>query len=284
MTKKTKCFSVARDHFDAAALIDTCHRMAEDFQQEYDMTRVETEGKPGDDFYLFKDNGSRVLAVAHLDTVQQDRTTTVTPTMVRSGALDDRLGAYVIAELLPKMGVTYDLLFTTGEESGASTAEHFDPARHHEREYDWIIEFDRGGTDVVLYQYEDEDLIDRVAAAGVVVEAGAFSDISFLEHLGIKALNWGVGYRDYHSMNGHAYLSDVFKMVDAFMRFHAVNYGVRLPHIQRETPWWRSYRGSGDEYVPDECEENGFGDDCHGPVKTTEYGVLCQYHAGWYVD
>lgn len=186
--------------------------------------------------YWFKDNGARVLAVAHLDTVCQDRSASFADTadgpIVMSGALDDRLGAYVIAHLLPRINpeMEYDLLFTEGEEDGESTAEFFNPSEHHDREYDWIIQFDRGGTDVVLYQYHDDHLEELVLDTGADVERGAFSDISYLEHVGVKAMNWGVGYRDYHGPRGHAWLNDTFEMVEYFRRFHAENFGTRLRH------------------------------------------------------
>ena len=47
--------------------------------------------------------------------------------MVHSGALDDRLGAYIILDLLPKLGINVDVLLTVGEEQGRSTANFFAP-------------------------------------------------------------------------------------------------------------------------------------------------------------
>src|SRR5215469_11790126 len=64
------------------------------------------------DYYHFRDNGSSVLAVAHLDTVVRPKnriprfSNTERGPMVTSGALDDRLGAYVILCLLPRLGIT----------------------------------------------------------------------------------------------------------------------------------------------------------------------------------
>lgn len=194
------------------------------------------------DFYHFRDNGSRVLAVAHLDTVvpAHRRTAhfrnTQSGPYIRSGALDDRLGAYVITSLLPKLGVTHDWLLTTGEEHCQSTASFFTP----EKDYDWIIEFDRGGTDVVMYQYDDAATRQAVQASGATVSEGSYSDICDLEHLGIKAFNWGAGYRgNYHSENGYAYLPDTFAMVARYLRFYAQNAGTALPHKEKREPaWW----------------------------------------------
>src|SRR5579871_6354751 len=167
------------------------------------------------DYYHFRDNGSRVLAVAHLDTVvrKDGRTPHFSDTrkgpLIRSGALDDRLGAYVILQLLPAMGITCDWLLTTGEESCASTAGDF-TAR---KDYDWLIEFDRMATDVVMYQYECAAGQDAIEAAGAQMGHGSFSDVAALDHLGVLGFNWGVGYRgNYHSEAGYAYLEDTFAM------------------------------------------------------------------------
>lgn len=224
------------DYFDFPALKRVCEASENSFEILYDMERVEVQQQKPDNFYLFKDNGSSILAVAHLDTVglANSRLAQMVETeggaVVYSRALDDRLGAYVLAELLPAMGLTFDLLLTVGEESGASTAAFFDPAEHHDREYNWIIEFDRGGTDVVLYQYEDEELADRVEATGADVEQGIFSDISEMEHVGVKAMNWGVGYRDYHGPRSHVWLDDMFMMVGYFLDFHDTWQDTVMPH------------------------------------------------------
>ncbi len=213
------------------------------------------ENSAPNEYYHFKDNGSRVLAVAHLDTVvRPDRRTPYFSTTqqagpyVRSGALDDRLGAYVILRLLPALGVTCDQLLTTGEESGQSTASFFNP----EKDYDWIIEFDRAGTDVVMYQFEDPASRRLVEASGARMGHGSFSDIAYLEQLGAKAFNWGVGYRgNYHSENGYAFLNDTFAMVAKYLRFHTQNAGVTLPHeAEIPEPAWRGAWWDDDKWTP----------------------------------
>lgn len=291
----------SRKFFDGTALVRVCEAEEHEFEAMYDMTKVKVD-QPGADFYLFRDNGSSILAVAHLDTVglaHQRKTHIVDTeggTVVYSRALDDRLGAYVLAELLPAMGMRFDLLLTVGEETGQSTAQFFDPSDHHDRTYNWIIEFDRGGTDVVLYQYEDSDLIDKVTATGADVEQGIFSDISYMEHVGVKALNWGVGYRDYHGPRAHVWLDDMFRMVDYFCDFHETWADTHMPHESSTDPWYRSYyRGStysgGSTSTADESEHSECGEfdsrfeDCHGAmVDHSTYGPFCEYHLDWYLD
>jgi hypothetical protein len=214
-----------------------------EFGAEFGMKTTEVDqfpwrGKPSEsDYYHFKDNGSRVLAVAHLDTVVRPKgrvpafhDTRSGPAVV-SGALDDRLGAYVITKLLPALGVNHDVLLTVGEEDGQSTASFFKP----EKEYDHIIEFDRAGTDVVMYQYEDRASREAVQASGARVGQGSFSDICYLEQAGVKAFNWGVGYGgNYHSEKGYAILPDTFSMVAKYLKFNAQNAGISMPHTAED--------------------------------------------------
>lgn len=232
--------------FDRDELKRICEMHEYNFAAEFGMTYVPVQQHAPDDFYLFRDNGADILAVAHLDTVglHFERTCNFLDTaggpVVYSRALDDRLGAYVILDLLPKLGVEVDLLLTVGEENGRSTAAFFDPSEHHDRQYNWMIEFDRGGTDVVMYQYDDAETDKLVRATGARTEMGIFSDICYLEHLGIKGFNWGVGYRDYHGPRAHAYLDDTFKMVGHFLDFHATNAEVHLPHEPELNDRWGS--------------------------------------------
>lgn len=281
----------AAEHFDFDTLKKICEMHEDDFDTAFGMEKVVSlRHSAPDNFYLFKDNGSSILAVAHLDTVvtHKNRETVMhTPSQkVYSGALDDRLGAYVIADLLPKMGMKFDLLFTTGEENGQSTAEVFDPANHHDRQYNWIIEFDRGGTDVVMYQYEDDDLVERVEDVGAKVAPGIFSDIAFMEHLGIKGINWGVGYQNYHSVNGNVWLPDLFDMVDLFTDFHENNHDERLEHTPKPSAsslglnYWEDEDW---EDMTDGCEAEYWQvGECDGPlVEDPALGTLCEKHEQW---
>jgi hypothetical protein len=220
--------AAVRSAFDADRLVDICQ--TDDFTRWADRFELRPHADGSERFYWHRDNGSSVLAVAHLDTVQDDRTCQVVDTasglLAVSGGLDDRLGAYVILELLPALGITCDILLTTDEEIGGSTARDFVPSK----EYDWMIEFDRGGTDVVAYQYDSKELGEMVEDAGARMGQGSYSDICELEHLGCVGLNWGVGYQDYHSPRAHAWLDDTFRMLARFQRFHRANEGYYLPH------------------------------------------------------
>lgn len=289
MSKRKSLTSQVRRAYDQAELARVCTLREDRFGRAFGMQTVQVEPRyklfsrsdRPEDYYHYRDNGSSVLAVAHLDTVvsQQGRTpyfrdTKNGPAIV-SGALDDRLGAYVILELLPKLGLTCDWLLTVGEESGASTAEYFSS---NGKKYDWIIEFDRGGTDVVMYQYEDAASVRLVEAAGPEVGWGSFSDIAYLEQLNVKAFNWGVGYRgNYHSEDGYAFLNDTFAMVAKYLRFHEQNAGTPMPHDKDDFGRGRSgsgYSGKWDDYS--DCAFCGEKDVVDSVTWYCTYCGLCQ--------
>lgn len=244
---------------------DTLRRICEmderAFAHAFGLEVTEVSQAAPDNFYAFRDNGSDILAVAHLDTVSapQARTCNFVDTaagpVVFSRALDDRLGAYVIMDLLPRLGITCDILLTVGEESGMSTASFFQPPAG--KEYNWVIEFDRGGTDVVMYEYEDDDLVELVESAGADVGVGSFSDICYLDHLGVKAFNWGVGYRDYHYARSHAFLDDTMGMVARFVEFHSLWADVKMPHVAAPRGWGRgvTYGSYGGGWRDEQDEE-----------------------------
>ena len=195
-----------------------------------------------DGILIHQDNGSKILAVAHLDTVLNTKHFYTVhhngEVGIINAQLDDRLGVYVLLHVLPKLGLKYDLLLTEGEEVGRSTASHFRPPR----QYNWMFQFDRAGTDVVLYDYECPDLIDRVQLAGGMVGVGSFSDIVYLDDLGCRGLNWGVGYEDNHSINSYALWSDVLMQVGTFVNFYKENADTFLPFTEKDR--YKSWRGS----------------------------------------
>lgn len=240
-----------REAFDQDALIDLCVRQDfSDYAEYVELTPSQTGRKR---FYWFQDNGSDILAIAHLDTVQKDRFCTVTETaagpVAFSGGLDDRLGVYVILDLLPRLGITVDWLLTTDEEMGQSTAEDF----YTTKEYNWMFQFDRGGTDVVMYDYETKKLCDLVEESGARVGMGSYSDICNLDFLGCAGFNWGVGYEDYHSARSHAYLDDTFRMVARFVKFYYANYDTMFPYSCTWLPYNKDTKDAWEDIDDDEA-------------------------------
>jgi hypothetical protein len=222
-----------RDAFDPRALKWWC--LAPD-DEILEVTGEIKETPAGRFSYL--DLGANVLAVAHVDTAYSFTQKTryrYTPHKVKSLALDDRLGAYIICEVLPDLGVKMDVLLTEGEERGDSTSQFFVP----EKEYNWIVSFDRGGTDVVMYQFEDEQSEDLVRDHGFgALGWGSFSDITEMEHLGCKAFNVGVGYQKQHTSECFARIDDIIGQLEKFCMFWRELKDTHLPHIPGSGNWW----------------------------------------------
>lgn len=193
--------------------------------------------KPNDKddlFYLHFDNGADILGVAHLDSVSEFNHFGYVRfgegyRRVFSPHLDDRLGAYVLLDLLPRYGVKFDILFTVGEESGQSTAGSFKT----EKQYNWIFEFDRTGHDVALYEYMDKPTTDLIEAYGWETTRGSVTDICRLYDLGCKAFNFGVGYHDYHGRYAYAQLPETAASVAKFLHFYREMGDTHLPHTKK---------------------------------------------------
>ena len=166
---------------------------------EFSKYGVKVQPKTGGP-YFFQDNGGSVLGIAHLDSVQTTKFGCYVPhpagSLFYSPKLDDRLGVYTMLYQLPRAGLVFDVLLTTGEESGNSSGKHFVPPEG--KNYNWMFQFDRTGDDVVMYMYRDEALVKILEKSDFRTAYGSASDISRMEHLGIKGFNVGCGYHDYH--------------------------------------------------------------------------------------
>jgi hypothetical protein len=189
-------------------LLDALTRPIDDFDEVAE--RHDTPDGP----YFFQDNGAKVLAVAHLDDVMWS-TPVKRSHKVYCPQLDDRLGVFCILGLLPQLGINVDVLLTDGEEMGRSTGYYFDPPK----EYNWFVEFDRAGSDVVMYQYETRKKKNLLKQYGFKTAFGAFSDISSMDHLGVWAFNVGIGYYAQHTQNCWANLQVTKSQVLKFAKF-----------------------------------------------------------------
>lgn len=239
---------------DLEALRKFCALEIDDFR-EYGQ-RFYQIGKPNRIFY-YKDNASPVLAVAHMDSVQSERWMGYSvgipgETVVYSPVLDDRLGVYIILDLLPKLGIVTDILLTNDEESGGSTADVFDESccADKKRKFNWMVEFDRTGSDVVTYSYTCKELEELLTDHGFLdVNRGAFTDICRLTHLECKGFNVGVGYKDYHNRGAYALMSQMVYNVACFVLFYESLKDTHLPHDPKSTGYsYSSYNGYGGNY------------------------------------
>ena len=219
-----------------------CDAPREQLYREYGMVAHKKSGCLG-----FKDNGSNVLGVVHVDTVADtgwwkgglfDRHKNTrakkygfgSKTCIKSIALDDRLGLYILTKLLPSMNVNIDWLLTDNEEVGGSTAYDFVP----EKEYNWICGFDRRDLDVVMYQYHDDTWRKPLQKVGMSLARGTYSDITELGYLGVTGFNWGVGYHSEHSSKCYAWRGSIARSANAFASFYEEYRDVNMPYDEPE--------------------------------------------------
>jgi len=183
------------------------------------------QAKVDDNENIFIDNNADILAVGHRDNYGTDyggnsKHFYMIGDRLYNASLDDRAGIYAILDLFPKLGINADVLITDDEEIGQSTAMYFNT----EKKYKWIVEFDRAGTDVVLYQYEgNKNWADEIAKIFRKVGYGSFSDISMLDDLGICAVNVGTGYYDAHTEYSYLDIDDFMTNIYLFKAFYELH-------------------------------------------------------------
>ena len=258
--------TLVRDSEPSGRLARTCRATLDSFFNESKVSVngwVVHEGVPGKssywrERYAFKDNGASILAVAHCDTVWENvypYKLDLNELKVHTPELDDRLGVYLINHLLPTLGVRCDVLLTENEEFCDSTAKDFAT----DKKYNWIFEWDRRGSGVVMYQYETPELKEMMQKFDFKVEPGTYSDIADLYTLGVAGFNFATGYANEHTKNCFVDLRCLSKQVVKFMRFYS-EYKDTLIESKAGTRYssrytWR-YSGREDDY---DDYYNGYG-------------------------
>lgn len=191
---------------------------------------------------------SKVVAVAHLDTVKFTYSPEIYPdcSRIRAGQLDDRLGAWVILsvlhDVLPK-DLPYDIVLTNYEERGQSTGILFKPPEG--KQYNWMFEFDRRGTDVVMYEYETPVYKKLLESYNFEVGKGSFTDICVMDQLNCAGFNFGTGYHKEHTDDCYADLDDLAGNLGKFIKFYKDNYYTHFPSdsdkVARRRSWKTDY-------------------------------------------
>lgn len=197
-------------------------------------------------FYIYKDNGSKILAVAHMDlvpAVNGVKTFECQGDTIKVPQLDDRLGCHIILDVLPKLGITTDILLTIGEETGNSTAKHFKAPEG--KEYNWLMEFDRGGEDTVMYKFHTPEMEKKLKEYGIKVGRGSFTDICVLEDLGVWAVNFAVAYSSNHSSSA-SFNVKLFEeqLLPKYIEFIKSNKDTKIKHEKKETSVTTYYNNS----------------------------------------
>jgi len=161
---------------------------------------------------VFIDRGGSVLFVAHLDTVHPPKIRGVHGYKICAQGLDDRLGCMLAYNLSEELGA--DLLLTDNEESCASTA-----YEHTAKDYNWIVEFDREGTDVVTYGLDNSEFRNALGKYWTI-GIGAYSDICTLESKAC-AFNLGCGGYKSHKPSAYVDLRETAEQITLFHEFYA---------------------------------------------------------------
>lgn len=164
---------------------------------------------------------------------------------VTSIALDDRLGIacmfYAIDNKTPISDCA--MLICDDEEIGHSSAQVF----QEKIKPNFLIELDRRGVDVVCYEYDSTLLRSLLKSCDFTIGNGSFSDICYLQSLGVVGFNVGIGYHNEHSTKCHAKLSDTDSQIARLLRFIAKFGDVRLDYDEYGVSdddgydsWWRT--------------------------------------------
>jgi len=186
---------------------------------------------------VFIDRGSKVLFIAHLDTVQkpkyirQRKTKSGRLKRIYAQGLDDRLGCMLAFELSRELDA--DLLLTDYEECCMSTAIY-----HECKDYNWIVEFDRAGEDIVTYSIDSLDF--RAALEDVwPIGFGSYSDIYDLK-TDVCCFNLGIGYELAHSKDSYVDIEVMEKQIKLFKQFYAKYKDVEFKQdfINNDNDYW----------------------------------------------
>lgn len=193
---------------------------------------------------IYVDNDSPILGIAHLDGTMPATHFAIGRHYSKPGHqcifspyVDDRLGAYTLLDLLPQLEINCDILLSVGEEIGNPTSQFFEP----EKDYNWMFQFDRKGTDAVYYQYTEPEWLSALSNHFIDINRGIFSDIAFMDHLEVCGVNIGTGYYDYTWEHAWASLNDLVMQVNRFMDFYDEYHNTMFPYLTGDPEWWKEF-------------------------------------------
>lgn len=255
---------------------EACRLKPKQLKDKFGLTELTTDdGKK----MWFKDNGSNVLFVAHVDSVQNyyelDTVKLKEDTLIFCPTLDDRLGVYVGLYWLPKAGIKPDILLTTDEEKMKSTGHWFNPPK----KYNWMFMFDRKGDGAVVYNYGSEQLKYKLGKHGFEVSTGTYSCIKDMQHMNCVGINFGVGYTDNHSTFAYASRktleSQLRKFRDFWKEFSNTSMPWQDPYLYYKTKDYRVFAQSVDKHVESYKEklESRMAQIPIGPSEDIDYGL-----------
>lgn len=161
-----------------------------------------------------------ILGVAHCDYVSEawsypQRKRCLNADCIVAGQVDDRVGIWILLDILPNY-LDFDVLLTTDEEIGRSTSQDvMEPLP-----YNWTFQFDRRGTDVVDYGMASPEMKELFSIeTGIDFGQGSFSDICWLSEESGSKLNIGTGYHNEHTPDAYVNLNECYSQVMKFLKF-----------------------------------------------------------------
>lgn len=166
---------------------------------------------------IFIDRNSKILLVAHIDTVQkpkfirQRKTKSGRIKRIYAHGLDDRLGCTIAYQLSEELNT--DLLICDHEEKCRSTGQF-----HELKDYNWIAEFDREGKDVVTYDLDCDEFRNAILEYWKI-GFGSFSDILKLQTT-VCCMNVGIGHSFSHSKDSYVCIKTMNQQIAKFRRFY----------------------------------------------------------------
>lgn len=173
---------------------------------------------------IFIDRGAKVLFVAHVDTVRIPRMRRTTKDFIVGQGFDDRLGCLLAYDLSGELGA--DLLLTDHEEKCGTTGRF-----HKLKDYNWIVEFDREGTDVVTYDLDSPEFRELLREHWEI-GFGSYSDISELK-TDACCFNLGIGHYDSHGKKAYVNVREMEEQIAKFKRFYADHKDMKYTRIER---------------------------------------------------
>ena len=262
---KPKQVSLKKDMFTSGANIP--HKLKYYFcDKDVYFDRLKKYVLDGHDIHkrrIFIDNKADILFVAHLDTVKKPifygkthprdtykklhhltyNKAILKGDVFHGAGFDDRLGFYTAFSLVYHDFLKADILITDHEETGGTTAQYHTP-----KDYNWVCEFDRRGSDVVTYGKETllfKDALKEFFTIG----HGSFSDIGKLD-VNACCFNLGVAYEEAHSQESYVVISDYVRQIALFKlffnryqstRFYFDNEAHKKRAVANNT-WWSNQR------------------------------------------
>ena len=155
--------------------------------------------------FTLLNRGGKVLGIAHIDVhpsiASYHQPMKFDGTKFWHPRLDDRLGLHALLHLLPALEIEVDLMLTENEEIGKSTGGS-EEAILAASKYNWMFMMDRRGVDCANYGYDEgtAEWSDALDSHGWDRTHGASSCISKMTRANVKAVNFGVGYTEEHTL------------------------------------------------------------------------------------